>query len=71
MENGSTALPVLEGVDIKSVLGSGEEGLLKINMKTHSKRTVEQYQKMLSNGYAAKKTTLQQSLYRSGGLTSQ
>ncbi|MEC6796426.1 HAD family hydrolase [Photobacterium sp. S4TG1] len=34
---------VLEG-NIESVLGSGEEGLLKIIMATHSGMTVEQYQ---------------------------
>ena len=41
--------------DIKSVLGSGEEGLLKIIMATHSRMTVEQYQKDVEQWLAAAK----------------
>ncbi|WP_394165792.1 HAD family hydrolase [Photobacterium piscicola] len=45
---------VLEG-DIESVLGSGEEGLLKIIMATHSGMTVEQYQQEVKQWLKAAK----------------
>ncbi|MEZ8349167.1 HAD family hydrolase, partial [Vibrio splendidus] len=41
--------------DIESVLGSGEEGLLKIIMATHSGMTVEQYQQDVEQWLAVAK----------------